>query len=233
MRDISERCGTLAGRRAASYWFVDRLPEIVTGASFVLLGCVSWWMLDRSHPWMARMVATGLALVLMALVFGWERTVARYLKARLTYPRTGYVRPPEPAGNARQTEVIVSLGLGQRPLPDENVTSFCEHTVVVLFFGRLLFSVVGQPWGLPFVLGAVALALYGLNRSGERPYRWWSVLFLPVAGLLSMGMHLAVEQQQWLVYLLGGVWLLAEGAWTLLWYLYRNPSPRKMEDLHA
>jgi hypothetical protein len=172
-------------------------------------------------------------LLLLTVLFGWERKIVQYIKARVTYPRTGYVRPPVPLGKALRSETIVTLGLRQQPPPDENVTAFRERTVVVLFLGGWAVHPISSPWGLPFIMSAVAFALYVLNRHEERQYRWWSTLFLPAAAFLSVGLDLPGELQRGLVYVIGGVWLLAQGAWTLYRYLRTNPRPTVVGGLHA
>ncbi len=234
MVDQFVRSENSPGRRAASYWFIDGLPEIVSGLAFALLGglclCSEW---IRPLPWIERVWSLGVMLLLLAVLFGGDRKVAEYIKARVTYPRTGYVRPPVPLGSALQSETTVSLGLGQQPPPDENVTAFREHTVVVLFLGGWAVNLIARPWGLPLMMFAVAFALYALNRDGERPYRWWSTLFLPAAAFLCMGLDLPGALQRGLVFVIGGLWLSAHGAWTLYRYVRRNPRPPAMKGLHA
>ena len=83
---------------------------------------------------------------------------------RVTYPRTGYVRPPVPVEQAALSETIISLGLGQQAPPDENVTGYRAHTMVILLLGRVAYNIISRPWGLPLTMSAVALALYFLSR---------------------------------------------------------------------
>ena len=82
-----------AGRRAAAYWFIDGLPEIVFGVVYLALGSVGLaWGSDRKNPWMTGAL---LVVVLAFLLLFWkDRAILDYCKARVTYPRTGYVRPP-------------------------------------------------------------------------------------------------------------------------------------------
>ena len=234
MVDGSVHSESSPGRRAASYWFIDGVPEIISGLALALLGGLwlrSEW--TRSLPWIERVWSLAAMLLLLAVLFGWERKIAQYIKARLTYPRTGYVRPPVPLGEARRSETIVSLGLRQQPPPDENVTAFRERTVFVLFVGGWAGHLISSPWGLPLMMSAVAFALYLLNRAGERPYRWWSTLFLPAAAFLCVGLDLPGVLQRGVVYVIGGVWLFAQGASTLYRYVRTNPRPAAVRSLQA
>jgi hypothetical protein len=229
MEDHSVRAQDSPGRRAASYWHIDGLPEIVSGVAFALLGglglCSHW---VRSLPWFERGATLAVMLLLLTVLFAWDRRIAQYIKARVTYPRTGYVPAPAPSNEARRREVVIGLGLRRQPPPDENVTAFHERTVVVLIAGGWAVSLVNRPWGLPLMMSAAALALYVLNR-----HSWWSTLFPPAAAFLCLLLDVSGPLQRALVYVIGGVWLLAQGTWTLCRYLRKNPRPPAIEGLHA
>jgi len=224
--------GNSAGRRAAANWFIDGLPEIVAGLEFAISGVMAVWLLHQPL-WFEKLLSGGVLLLLILLVNGGDRKIIMFLKARVTYPRTGYVLPPMHVEQSRLLEPFVSLA---HP-PTENVTDFRRRTVAVLFAGWLLPAAIDRPWGVPVALLAVALALYALNRGGERPYQWWYVLFLPAAAVLWMGLHPhqveADLNRQFRVFVIAGLWLSAQGAWTLLGYLRRNPRPPAQEGLHA
>ena len=82
-----------AGRRAASYWFEDGLPELLFGFALALLG-ITTLLAGRylSLNW-TRGLTAGAVLTLLAVWF-FHRQVLDVLKARITYPRTGYAQPP-------------------------------------------------------------------------------------------------------------------------------------------
>jgi hypothetical protein len=227
MEDHSATQEISPGRRAASYWFIDGLQEIVSGLELAIWGGMGVWMV-RHLPLARteRLFGAGLAFLLLILLLGWDYRITGFLKAWMTYPRTGYVRPPLRTNNL---EAVVSL----RQPPDQNVTTFWSRTVVAMFAGNILSTVIGSPWGLPAALSAVALAVYALNRNGERPYQWWSVLFLPLAGLLSMSLGLPVRMEQRLGLVIEGVWLSSQGMATLFCYLRKNPRPLAKEGIHA
>jgi hypothetical protein len=216
------------GRRAATNWFADGLPEIVVGLEFAILsGLCLWLFYLHLHTWM-KMLPAATILLLIILVNGGDRKITQFLKARVAYPRTGYVQPPEHAAELEAREPIVSLAIVSRVhSPRENVTDFRRRTVSVLFAGWIIPGAINRPWGLPVGMAAVAAALYALNRSTERPYRWWYALLLPLAGLACMGLRFGKVDpdlvRQSCVFVIAGVWLFAQGAWTLFAYLRRNP----------
>ncbi len=221
------------GRRAAANWFIDGLPEIVAGLEFAILGAMAIGLLGLPLRSFEKLISIGPLILLIFLVNGGDRNITEILKTRVSYPRTGYVLPPMHVEKAQVLNSIVTL---THP-PSENVTDFRRRTVAVLFFGWVLPGVIDRQWGLPVAMFAVALALYTLNRTSERPYRWWYVLLLPVAGLLWMGLdHRQVEAdlpKQFRVFVIAGLWLSAQGAWTLFQYLRRNPRPAAREGLRA
>ncbi|MDR3718311.1 MAG: hypothetical protein P4K98_05880 [Bryobacteraceae bacterium] len=220
-------------RRAAAYWFIDGFPEITAGAGFALLGGNAVWfhqIQHRSWPVHAMFLAIGVLSLLVVFVCG--RSLSLFLKSRVTFPRTGYVRPPSDWDQVSTGETVISLGLeGKQRPPDQNVTRFRTSTIGVVMGGYILTGVIARPIGLPIAMSVVAILLYALNRRSERSYHWGSVLPLPLAGLAAMWMHLSQDVNPWIAVLLGGVWLLAQGAWSLLSYMRRYPKRYPVEQV--
>jgi len=214
-----------AARRAAAYWFIDGLPEIVAGLGFAAFaGAAVWFDQIRPHRWPERTAFGAIAIMALLVVFVCDRRIILFLKSHLTFPRTGYVRPPSDWGEVSQKEMILSLGLtGERRPPDQNVTRFRSSTIFVLMCGNFLAGAIAVPVGLPIALTAVAILLYALHRGSERPYHWASVLPLPVAGLAAMQLRMSQDANSWTAILLGGLWLAAQGVWRLAGYMRRHP----------
>jgi len=228
---------TSPGRRAASYWFIDGLPDLVLGATLLVFGAAGlWWCLRGPEP-AARLrldffcIAVGVLLNL-----GSERELLGFLKSRLTYPRTGYVQPPEevPERLIGQPGPPIALSLRPGPPPNENVTQFQTRTVMVVFFWCFF---LGQtPWRSWYTLlgmPALAVALYAWNRKSERPFRWWSALTLALTGPALLWLNVSPLLQPLLMPLLAGLWLVAQGACALVRYLRANPYPRVSEGGRA
>jgi hypothetical protein len=221
------------GRRATAYWFADALPEILSGLALVITAAMAFlWRMYAPRPWREFeliIVAAGFSLYLLM-----ERRVLDFLKSHLTYPRTGYVQPPEESQLRVQTLSLLSLR--PDPPPKENVTFFQWRTVGPVWLLFFLFMANGNPlgrWVVPVVMPALAVTLYAVNRRSEHPYRWWSALILALAGLVFLWVDVPAPLQRPLPLLLAGGWLLAQGARTLVHYLRANPYPRIAEGVRA
>jgi hypothetical protein len=226
------------GRRAATYWFVDGLPELLFGLMLIVMAGVALLLSIRTPgPWKWPWRALDLLLIYGGLVLYlvYERGILDFLKVRLTYPRTGYVQAPEEKEWRVETVTTLSL-LRPEPPPKENVSFFRLRTVWPVLMAVLLFPIHGNPigrWFVPCVTTALAVALYVVNRESERPYRWWSALILAVAGLVFAWAPVPGPLQWPLPFLLTGVWMAAQGAYTLVHYLRTNPLPRTAEGVRA
>jgi hypothetical protein len=245
MNDDSTTQTVSYGRRAASYWSVDGLPEILRGLVLVILGGVaSFWRVYEPESRIGfyfLIIFGGLALYFFLL----ERVVLDFLKSRITYPRTGYVQPPEELWGRRRASELVPLSL--RPAPpyllscfspsaEENVTFFWPRTVrplmgfaALCLFGRDLLG----PWLVPLAMPALAVTLYVANRRSERPCPWWSALILALSGPVFLRVNIPVPLQLTLPFLLAGAWILAQGVYTLVHYLHTNPYPQTAEGVKA
>jgi hypothetical protein len=244
MNDDSAKQTASYGQRAASYWSVDGLPEILRGLALLIFGASLWlWRFYATTPWRrsgALISFAGLYLYFFLV----ERVVLDFLKSRITYPRTGYVRPPQRSWSVREPPVPLSLRLDDQPyvlssIPppvSENRTSFWPRTVnpllafaVVCLFGG---SLLGH-WLVPVLMPALAVTLYVVNRRSERPYSWWSALVLALMGLVFLWVDVPAAFQGWLPFVLAGAWLVPQGVYTLVRYLRMNPYRATAEEVKA
>ena len=230
---MTEKPAVSYGRRAASYWFVDGLPATLFGLALVLFA--AWAFLLRMYapkPWSKFDCAIFYAgLILYCLT---ERRILDFLKGRFTYPRTGYVHPPEES--EWRVEPLTMLHLRPDPPAKENRTYFRLRTMGPVFLLFALFWVNGHTagrWVVPSVTSALALILYVANRRSERPFSWWSALILALAGLVFFGVDVPAPLQGPLPFLLAGGWLVAQGLRTLVNYLRMNPYPAAAEGVKA
>ncbi|MEN6534655.1 MAG: hypothetical protein ABFD89_13385 [Bryobacteraceae bacterium] len=230
MKDASTRPMASFGRRAASYWFVDGLPQAVFGLALLVSGAMELlWRMYAPHPKAGHYLAVGTGFFLYFYI---GTRILDLLKSRVTYPRTGYVQPPEETQRLIG-EPLTTLSLRPVPQPKENVTSFGWRTVIVIYF-FLVTPWDGSPrWFVPVLMAAIAATLYALNRVSEHPYRWWSTLVLGLTGLVSLLADVPPLLQPLLPLLLVGLWLVGQGGWTLINYLRQNPQPRISEGVRA
>lgn len=235
MKDDFTAQNVSPGRRAAAYWFVDGLPEIVNGVSLVLIAGMGlvWQAYAPNGSWAKLyflVVAAGF------VVLWWKgNAVVDSLKSRLTYPRTGYVPPPE---EAEPGPAMTMLSIRSWPEPNENTTSFRQRTVILVWWwvsvglnGNV--NAEGQGWIGAASVVFLAAALYWSARKSERPYRWWSLLALALTALVFFWVDLSAMLRRLLPLVLAGGWFLAQGVCTLVQYLRENPYPRASEGVGA
>ena len=218
------------GRRAAAYWFVDGLPETAFGIVmliFGIFGMVGWGFL-RSNLWIA--LGFFVALLLFFAMIINHRRILGYMKARITYPRTGYARPPvDSPSKYYWPGKLLTLGLGAAQRIDENVSSFRAHSVFVFFFAcwllnRLPEHWIRPSWMLPLVMMVIAAIVYFWSRDDVRSYSWNTVLPLAVGGFITSAFELPPKAIVFAPMVIGGAWLLGIGCWTLSRYLQGHPK---------
>jgi hypothetical protein len=208
------------GRRAAAYWFVDGLPEIAFGIILLMFGVFAIVSIGihRPNEWI---FGVGLSVIfLYCLVFTRHRPILDYFKARITYPRTGYARPPIDLP-PKWPDRILTLGMANRI--DENASSFRNHTVVLFFYGSFLMMLLTIRWLLPLTMMAIAAAIYFQSRDDVRPYSWSAVLPIAAGGFIAAAFDLTAEACAYAPIVIGGAWLLGVGSWTLFRYLRVHP----------
>ena len=94
-----------AEKRAWSYWFADGLPNILGGFGCLLLSLAYVLLIRFRHTHSPMIVALAILLVAIAWVLLFRlRQTLEWLKARITYPCTGYAASPY--FTFRQTEPL-------------------------------------------------------------------------------------------------------------------------------
>lgn len=97
------------GRRPQRYWNVDGLPEIVMGVLWMVWGGA--WLFGETLPrdwrWNTYWTFTPAILAFSGVAAIW---VTKRLKARLTFPRAGYVEWREPGRAAHLGGAAVAIG---------------------------------------------------------------------------------------------------------------------------
>ena len=209
--------------RAAAYWFIDGLPEVVSGLVIALsggVGLVLW--------------AAGLnpLFAFLGLAVLWkDRSIVDFLKARLTYPRTGYVRPPINSDDVT-AQTFTSLMPPRRSASDKNVTHFRNNTLVPLILGAVYTTFSETAWFWLLGVWVAVGAMYLLNRRLERPYRWWELFALALAGSALIAVNVPLASRPFPGLVVAGAWLLVLGGGKLAWYLRTHSRPSQ-EGNHA
>jgi hypothetical protein len=97
-----------AERRAARYWNVDGLPELVMGTLWMVWGgsFLLGQTLPRGPGWNLFWMLTPALLAFSGFAAVWA---IKGLKARITFPRAGYVEWNEPTTAQRLTAAAVAM----------------------------------------------------------------------------------------------------------------------------
>lgn len=185
-------------RRPQRYWDIDGLPELMMGLLWMLWGGA--WLYGRTLPrdWRYNAYWT-LTPALLALSGFAAVFVTKWLKARVTFPRTGYVEWREPSRRMRLTTAAVAL-----------VTA--SLLVIVISAGgarteRLVAPILAVILSLAFVvaslrqraplylaLAGVAIALgiaFGASQGGWESANWMLVVLGAACAAIG-GVRLAV-----------------------------------------
>jgi uncharacterized membrane protein len=222
---------SLAETRSWHYWFADGLPQLLIGVSALLFG---FYFLSTGAP-SASTAASILALVaflIYLLLIVRAAQILEWLKARITYPRTGYAASPYFA--ARDSSAC-SPGLNLTPVQDSNAPAIAEikrarearsirlsRTYFLLALVSLAIWFVHIPW-ICALTGLVMGLILWIGTRADKSVPPLVILGFPVVGFcvdtLQSDPHARVGY-----FILGvGFLFLVEGLISLLLYLCRNP----------
>jgi hypothetical protein len=180
-------------RRPRKYWNEDGLPELVMGLLWIVWGGA--WLIGNALPrgpvwnvfWMftpALLALSGVAAV----------RLTKALKARVTFPRTGYVQWKAPTGGQRvataavamvTAAVLAALIVKSRADGLERVAA--PGMGVLLSLGFLVASITQRAPHL-LALGGVALALglaFGALGAGWEAMNWMLVALGAAAAVMG------------------------------------------------
>lgn len=202
-------------QRVMRYWYTDGIAELAGGGMFVLLGLyfgLQGYFGEASL--VSVILQAGLAVLMIGGAFG-VRWLVKTLKARLTYPRTGYVeyRVSEREVTRRRW-VIAGVAM---------VVASASILLVDVIRGLdALVLITGLLVGLVFIL------LRGRSSGLRRFYALGGLSIL--VGIVLAFSDLAQAYSLGLFYGLLGVAILLSGLLVLRRYLGENPMPVENED---
>jgi hypothetical protein len=202
-------------RKTKSYWYEDVLGEILAGIFFIVLGIflLAEWRSPADAPW-NWIFAPGL-IVLVVGFMPLARVLLKWLKERITYPRTGYVayKRDTPRKSASRAVAAAIIGATVALIM---VASFTYHQNIA----RLapLFMGAAVAWLLVRVASELGLARFYVLAV-------WSLAIGVGLAWLTADITLSIA----LYYLLLGPALLVGGIVTLVRYLQAAPLPDARE----
>jgi len=216
-----------ARRRAQDQWGADGLPQLVSGVVWVLWGFSVGHLLPQSSFFLVLLL---LLLSVSALVVLRGREIIEWLKARVTYPRTGYVGPPySPDHSSRRAGFTrYSLLDGEAQRQPEVVGIRKNRNLRGLIFGVLGAAVlliqvfIENQW--VSMMALVALGLCSWLVAPRRSRLLW-VPGVPSLGLLMFALKTGPERRAGFLIVGLGILFVLEGTITLVGYLRRNRLP--------
>jgi hypothetical protein len=199
-----------AERRARSYWDIDGLAVMVQAVA-VLLAALWFWYMNSSGAWARNQTDVAAMVCLVGVVLDTIRkpAIILWLKAKITYPRTGYVAVAPPTSMRARGFRFSDLGL---------VCLSMALWMVALW--------VETPW-ICVAAGAVTGILLWWNSTLEK-FPYLDLFSICLAGMLAAfllsAMHRAVhlERFTYTLTVLGALGLV-KGIITLLHYVRSNP----------
>lgn len=202
-------------RRVKRYWYADGIAELASGSLFVLLGLyfgIQGYFGEGSL--LSVILQVSLALLMIAGAFG-VRWLVNTLKARLTYPRTGYV---EYRVNERDAKVRRYMVAGMAMI-------IAIASIVLIDYIRGLDSIV-LVTGL--LVAVIFVALRGKSSGITRFYALGGLSLVLGVGLSFSGLSQAYNLA--LFYGLLGLAIVLSGGLVLRRYLSENPLPAETND---
>jgi uncharacterized membrane protein len=225
---------SLAETRSWIYWFVDGLPQLLIGVSALLFG---FYFISTGTPsggTTASVLALGAFLIYLLLTVR-AAQILEWLKARITYPRTGYAASPY---FAAADNFARSPSLKLTPFQDPNAPAIAEikrarearslrlsRTYLLLAFTSLAIWFIHIPW-ICALTGLLMGLILWIGTRIDNSVSLLVVLGFPVVGIcvdtLQSDPHARVGY-----FILGvGFLFLLEGLISLLLYLRRHPAPQ-------
>ncbi len=189
-----------------AYWFSDGLAEIVSGVLCVIVGALFYLSVILGTDLLANGALAAMVLGVLAggKAIGWA-------KDRITYPRTGYVKYPDPSRTRRGTAAVIALVVAAVV----SVASTLARDAGMSVTANLA-TVAGFGAGI-----AVVSAVRAYKMAIGRLYALALVILAATAWALSRGfeMNAAIG----VILLAFGVAAVITGASALAEYLRRNP----------
>jgi len=241
MTNISATQINTPGRRAAAYWFIDGLPEIVFG--LFALGWSGFVIIANFHSVNTWILLSTWLLLYSSFTFLMyrDKKILDFIKTRITYPRTGYVQPPEEPlpdqdllhdmfGKTKPDPLITLQNA--RPI-SENVSDFRVRAIVLIFLSANLGMFCRGKWSMVLAMTVLAALVYVLNRRDVHSYSWWSVIPIALSGLLSATLGLPSYLSFCFPVLILGTWFFTRGTWTLIRFLRNSRDRSSLEHGRA
>jgi hypothetical protein len=202
--------------RAWQYWNVDGLPTITMGMAFLLQGVAYLWGHHHSDSILPIVLVVVSIAIYVDQIF-WRKIVG-WLKARITYPRTGYVAPPP-----RRLSTDPAL-LSASELKQQRITK--RVWIFLALFLVLSFSFSFKYGRWYFAIAAVVLAGLMWFSDTKKKLPWYLPLPLVLCGFLLTVLPTDWRDTQALGIVTFGIQMLFIGVISFARYLREHPAPK-------
>jgi hypothetical protein len=202
-------------QRVKRYWYTDGIGELISGGMFILLGiyfAAQQYLGENSL--VGGLLQAGLVIFLIGgMAIG--RWLIKALKARLTYPRTGYVEYQVDRRNTNRRRILAG------------VAAFLIASLSVILARQVpsFFNITLALTGI--LVGIILIFLQGRSSGLERFYILGGISF--VLGIILSLSGLPDGYSLGLFYSLMGFAFTISGGIVLRQYLQENPLPTEDE----
>jgi len=202
-------------QRVKRYWYSDGIAELASGGMFVLLGLYFWIQVIFGEGSLISVFLQVILVLVMIAGFIGVHWLVNTLKARLTYPRTGYVEYRVDDREVRRRRwIIVAAAVIVSGMASVFEAYIRELDSMILIIGLLA--------------GIIFIALRGRSSGLKRFYALGGL-----AILLGIALSLSPLSQITdlaLFFGLLGVVIVTSGILVLRQYLKENPTPVENND---
>lgn len=224
---------TGARQRALNYWQQDGLPGLVTGVA-CLLGAVLLYTAGL-QPQPAWAIAVMLTALVLFLVFLFAATaVVNVLKARLTYPRTGYATPPGEENSHVPGSRLTTLALAESGMQSDatllsSLTAWGDRArpswwiLLTVVAACLITRLVANAWVCAATGLILGLLLWLASTVAHESISWIEIASLPATGIGLTAFQVSSSHRLAGFLAGGGAALSIAGALRLQRYLRGNP----------
>jgi hypothetical protein len=205
-------------KRAQRYWYEDGIWEIGFGLANALLGCL--YLVTNQMDWSGygSLALTLVQLAGLIAMFWMINPFVKFLKERITYPRTGYVAYRKPARRSRVYGILKTMLLAAA------VGALIGVLAATRFGANRMALIVSVIMGGTLVYLGYRFDLLRLYAAGALTVLWGYLVSLFIADY----------NQSTSVYFIGfGSLILLIGLATLLTYIRRTRPAGEHDDYEA
>jgi len=224
-----------ARRRALHYWFADGFSTLVAGFGCLLFAFYIFHSRNR-RPTLPAILLDLLVLLAYGAITLRQREIVAWLKARITYPRTGFALPPslpeESATYANLSVLALQEGESERLADAAQIhadrkrrTLIMAAAVSLAMFSMML---VQNPW-ISVAAGFVMSGGLWIGTQKEQPLSWLLLAGIPLVGIGMAVFVVGADRGAYFLATMGGLFFL-DGALTLLGYFRHNPLPKQTQS---